>query len=106
MLWAEAKQMAALDTYAAEHKLKLQKFPLLDKCEEKWCAVSLSPSHLGAVTVTVTVGSARILLFWSRFSELHRWRGEAGVCTWLVLKSTPGPPVDYPDRTSTRPGSG
>ncbi len=23
MLWAEAKQMAALDTYAAEHKLKL-----------------------------------------------------------------------------------
>ncbi len=23
MLWAEAKQIAALDTYAAEHKLKL-----------------------------------------------------------------------------------
>jgi hypothetical protein len=23
MLWAEAKQMAALDTYAAEHKLRL-----------------------------------------------------------------------------------
>jgi hypothetical protein len=42
MLWAEAKQMAALDTYAAEHKLKLQKFPLLDKCEEERCAVSLS----------------------------------------------------------------
>ena len=46
MLWAEAKQMAALDTYAAEQKLS---FPLLDKCEEKACVLSLS--YLGAATV-------------------------------------------------------
>ena len=52
-----------------------------DKCEEKACVLSLS--HLGAVTV----GPGQILLPQSRCSlELYRWRGEGGVCTWLVLR--------------------
>ena len=52
-----------------------------DKCEEKACVLSLS--HWGAVTV----GPGQILLPQSRCSlELYRWRGEGGVCTWLVLR--------------------
>ena len=40
-------------------------------------------SHLWATMV----GSGQLVLPRSRCSlQLHRWRGEGGVCTWLVLR--------------------